>query len=32
MVRVIGGKLYRNDLKDSSYREVRALEISSYRE
>ena len=30
MVRVIGGKLYRSDLKDSSYREV--VEISSYRE
>ena len=31
VVRVIGGKLYRNDLKDSSYLEVRAVEISSYR-
>ena len=30
MVRVIGGNLYRSDLKDSSYREV--VEISSYRE
>ena len=30
VVRVIGGKLYRSDLKDSSYREV--VEISSYRE
>ena len=30
VVRVIGGKLYRGDLKDSSYREV--VEISSYRE
>ena len=32
VVRFIGGKLYRNDLKDSSYREVRVVEISSYRE
>ena len=32
MVLVIGGKLYRNDMKGSSYLEVRVVEISSYRE